>query len=182
MLSLNYSSANLRLFCSAPLAHCAVAGCLLNSVCHSNSMSHLGHHGWVVFPSSKMTTVSSTCRCMKCTRIAVLVAARPGNPSTGQLRGPPMDGSTCSTSAAVPLRPSFSRSIFPLPLAHSVTSCALPMILPPSLPLNPCTAPVPSVAPGRWVPLPSSIACKPPQNGSLPPVICGRPCQLSSRH
>ena len=39
-----------------------------------------------------MTTVSRTCQCRKWTRIAVLFAARPGHPSTGQLRGPPLEG------------------------------------------------------------------------------------------
>ena len=55
-------------------------------------MLHWGHRGWGVFPSFKMTTVSRTCRCIKCTHISVLVAARPGNPSTGQLHGPPLAG------------------------------------------------------------------------------------------
>ena len=55
-------------------------------------MLHRGHRGRGMFPSSKMTTVSRTCRCRKCTRISVLVAARPGHPSTGQICGPPLDG------------------------------------------------------------------------------------------
>ena len=57
-------------------------------------MSHWGHRGWGRFTSSKMTTVSRTCRCRKCTRINVLITARPGHPSTGQLRGPPAVGNS----------------------------------------------------------------------------------------
>ena len=92
MISLNSSSANRQLFCSAPLAHCAVAGCLTFSVQQGTSMPHQGHRGWGRFPSPKMTTVSRTCRCRKCTCIAVLIAARPGHPSTGQLRRPSLSG------------------------------------------------------------------------------------------
>ena len=39
-----------------------------------------------------MTTVSQTCRWIKCTRIDVLVAKHPGHPSTGQFCGPPAVG------------------------------------------------------------------------------------------
>ena len=55
-------------------------------------MSHRGHRGWGRFPTYKMTTVSRTCRCRKWTSIAVLVAACPGHPSNGQIRGPLLDG------------------------------------------------------------------------------------------
>ena len=44
------------------------------------------------FPSSKMTTVFQTFKCIKWTHIAVLVTARPGHPSTRKLRGPPLAG------------------------------------------------------------------------------------------
>ena len=68
-------------------------------------MSHRGHRGWGRFPSSKITTVSRTFWCRKWTRIAVLVAARPGHPSTGQLRGPPLVGKAmqyfCGSSPVV---------------------------------------------------------------------------------
>ena len=92
MLSLNSTSANRRLYRSTPLAHCAVAGCLLFSIHQGNSMSHRGYRGWGRFPYSKMTTVSRKFRCIKCTSISVLVDACTGHPSTGQLRGPPLDG------------------------------------------------------------------------------------------
>ena len=55
-------------------------------------MLHQAHHGWRKFPSSRTTTMSRTCRCKKCTRIAVLVATRPGHPSTGKFCGPPFAG------------------------------------------------------------------------------------------
>ena len=55
-------------------------------------ISHWGHLGWGRFLYSKMTTVSRTYRCRKCTNISVLVAARPGHPSNGQLRRPPLAG------------------------------------------------------------------------------------------
>ena len=92
MLSFNSASASRRLFRSAPLAHCAVSGCLPFSLRQGTRMSHWGHRGWGRFPSSKIATVSRTCRCIKLTYIAVLVATRPGHPSTGQLLGPPLAG------------------------------------------------------------------------------------------
>ena len=82
LLSLNYSSANRLLFRSTPLAHCAVSGCLTFSVLQGTSMSHQGHQGWGRFLYSKMTTVSMTLQCRKCTRIAVLVSSCPGHHST----------------------------------------------------------------------------------------------------
>ena len=92
MLSLNYFSDNRCLFHSATLAHRVVAVFRLSSVGHGTSISHWGHCGWGVFPSFKMTTVFRKFRRRKYTRIAVLVTARPGHPSTGQLRGPPLAG------------------------------------------------------------------------------------------
>ena len=92
VLSISSAFASLRHFCSAPLAPCAVSGCLLSSVLQGTIMSYQGHRGWGTFLSSKMTTVSRTYWCRKWTRITVLVAARPGNPSTGQLREPPLAG------------------------------------------------------------------------------------------
>ena len=88
-LSLVSASASRRLFCSAPLAHWAVAGCLPFRALWGTSMLHRAHRGWGSFPSSIMTTVSRTCRYRNCTRIAVLVDARPRHPSTGQLYRPP---------------------------------------------------------------------------------------------
>ena len=52
-------------------------------------MSHRAHRGWEKFPSSKITTVLRTCRCTKCTRIAVLFATLPVHPVTSYLHGPP---------------------------------------------------------------------------------------------
>ena len=107
-LSLISDSASLRLFRSAPLAHWAVAGCLPFRSLQGTRMSHRLHHGWGRFTSYRMTTVSRTCRCRKCTRIDVLVAARPGHPSTGHLRGPLLAGNVnrnvCGppTAAGVP--------------------------------------------------------------------------------
>ena len=45
--------------------------------------SHRGHRGRGRLPFSIITTVSWTCRCTKCTRIAARVANTPGHPSTG---------------------------------------------------------------------------------------------------
>ena len=72
-----------------PLSHWAVARCLPFRSRQGTSIFQWGHCGWSSFPPSKTTTVSRTCRWKNCTRIAVLVAARPGHPSTGQFRGPP---------------------------------------------------------------------------------------------
>ena len=75
-----------------PLSHCAVARYLLFNTLQRNSMLHRGHIGWGSFPSSKTTTMSQTFWCIKWTYIAVLFAARPGHISTGNLRGPPLNG------------------------------------------------------------------------------------------
>ena len=42
---------------------------------NGTSMSHRGHRGWGRLPSSRITAVSLTCRCQKCTLIAVRVDA-----------------------------------------------------------------------------------------------------------
>ena len=55
-------------------------------------MSHRGHHGRGRLPYSSITTVSCTCQCMKCTRIAVLVAKTPRHPVTGHRLVPPFTG------------------------------------------------------------------------------------------
>ena len=91
-LSLVSASVNRRLFCYTPLVQWAVAGCLPFRARWGTSISHQAHRGWERFPSSIMTTVLRTCWCMKCTCIAVLIAARPGQPSNGQLRGTPFSG------------------------------------------------------------------------------------------
>ena len=85
-LSLVSASASRRLLLSSPLEHCAVAGCRPCRARLGTSMSHRAHRGWGKFPSSRITTVSSTCR------IYVLVATLPGHPATGQLCGPPFAG------------------------------------------------------------------------------------------
>ena len=78
-------------FISTPLAHWAVARCRPFSDLQGTSMLQQGHRGWGRFHSSKMIMVSQTRQWKKCICIAVLVAASPGKPSMGQLRGPPMD-------------------------------------------------------------------------------------------
>ena len=90
MLSLNSASAICRLFLSAPFLHIALSWCLPFNDLHGTSMSHCEHLGWGRFPSYKMITISRTCRLQKFIRIVVLVPARPGQPFTGQLCGPPL--------------------------------------------------------------------------------------------
>ena len=51
-------------------------------------MSQRGNRGWGRFPSSKMIKISRKCRWEKCTHIAVLIAALPIHPSTGQFHSP----------------------------------------------------------------------------------------------
>ena len=108
------------------------------------------------FTYSKITMVSRTCHGIKWTHVAVRVTAPPKHPSTGHLCRSPL-----ARKAMWCVRGSFpwtrlSKSISTLPLAHVVSSCALPSIQPPSPPRTPCTAPVPPATPGRKVPLPSS--------------------------
>ena len=102
MLYRNSAPDNRRLFCSAPLAHCAVVGCLHFSVLKGISIFYLGHRGWGRFPSSKMTTVSRTCRCRKWTHIASLSSLVLGIPPPGSSTGLLSTGRLCNTSAALP--------------------------------------------------------------------------------
>ena len=93
-LSCRSSSTRRLRFLSAPLAHWEVARCLLFRENQGIRMFQWGHRGWGMLPSSKLTTVSRTCWWKKCTCIAVFVDARPGHPSTGQLRGPQAVGNS----------------------------------------------------------------------------------------
>ena len=90
--SLSSSVANRRLFRSAPLVHCDVRLCVPFRAFRGTSMSHMGNLGWGRFPPSRITTVSLTCRCYKCTLISVCVDARPLHPSTGKGLGPALVG------------------------------------------------------------------------------------------
>ena len=166
MLSLNSASANCRLFRSAPQTHWVVAGCLPLSVRQGTIMSHWGKGGLGGFPFYKMTTVYSTFRCRKWTRIAILVAACPGYPCARQLRGPPLSGKAMQYVRGSSLVAKF----FHLCLSSVARQCCV----------TSCTVPVPSITPGTRVPLPSSVACMPPPTGSPPPGMGGRPFQLSS--
>ena len=91
-LSLVSASASRRLFRSAPFSHCAVSGCQLFKARLGTVMSHQAQHRWDKFSYSRITTVSRTCWCNKCTSIAVLVSTLPGHPSTGHFCGPPFAG------------------------------------------------------------------------------------------
>ena len=145
-----------------------------------NSMSHRGHRGWGRFPTYKMTTVSRTCRCRKWTSIAVLVAACPGHPSNGQIRGPLLDGKVMWYVRIYSPLAKFVQ----LHLSSAARSC--------------CVFMCPSIDPAA-IHSPHSLHCTRPfccsqqecpspvirtlnPNGSPPPVMGGRPCQLSSRH
>ena len=145
-------------------------------------MTHQEHCGWGRFPLSKMTTISRTCRCRKCTNIAVLVVAHSGQPSTGQIYGPPMVGKAIGTSAVPHPGTSLPNSVSCLPLAHVVSPCAPPSKQVPYPPRTPYTELVPSDTPVRKVPLLSSVARTPPPTGSLPLDMGGKPFWLSSRH
>ena len=92
MLSCSSDSAIRRLFRSAPFRHIAMSWCFPLRARHGTSMSHHEHLGCGRFPSSKMITMSRTCRLQKCILIAVRVPALPGQPSTGQLLRPTLVG------------------------------------------------------------------------------------------
>ena len=85
---LSSSAANISLFRSDPQVHCTVRLCVPFMELNGTSMSHRGHRGWGRSTSSRITTMSLTCRCQKCTLIAVRVNARPLHPSTGLGLGP----------------------------------------------------------------------------------------------
>ena len=69
-----------------------------------------------------------------------------GIPPPGSSAGLCWPGSPCDTSADFPPWPRFFSSVSPLPLAHSVSSCAPPNTQLQSPPHTPCNVPVPSVA------------------------------------
>ena len=92
--ALSFSSTKLHRSRSAPLLHCAVWLCDPFRDRHGTSISHRGQHGWGRFTYSIITTVSRTCQCQKCTRMAVRVAACQLHPSTGQGLGPAFSGNT----------------------------------------------------------------------------------------
>ena len=121
VLSLISSSDSRLLFRFDPLAHCAVAGCCLFILRRETSMLHRWHRGWRRFPSSKMTTVSSTSQCRKWTHITVLVAAWPGHPSTGQLYGPPLAGKSMQYMRSS----SLMDEVFQLRLASAALPCCV---------------------------------------------------------
>ena len=121
MLSLNSASAIRRLFLSAHFLHIVVAWCL--PFIYGTSMSHREHLGWGSFPSSKMITISRTYQLQKCIRIAVLVPDRPGKPSTGQLRGPPLVGKAIQYARSLPPMDEASQ------LHHSTFVCPFCVIL-----------------------------------------------------
>ena len=82
--ALSSSTSRCHIFCFTPLFHCMVRQCIPFRSRHGTIMSHRGHCGWGRFPSSKITTVSQTCRYQKCTSIAIRVATQPLHPSIGQ--------------------------------------------------------------------------------------------------
>ena len=148
-----------------------VARCLLFISCHGTSMSQWWHFGWGRFPSSKTTTLFRTCRWRKCTRIAVLVTARPRQPSTGQFRGLPAVRKAIWYVRASSLRGAANQLNLP--------SAALPccVLICPASDLSaisnrtPCTGTFPSIALSIKGPLPSSVSHTPPPNESLLPGI-----------
>ena len=85
-------------------------------------MSQFSHQGWGRFPSSSMMTVSRTCLLQNCTRIAVLVPALPGHPSTGQSFAPPFGNSIryvlCSS-------PPVDASVHAHPLSLAFLCCVM---------------------------------------------------------
>ena len=90
--TLSSSAAKLRQFLSAPLFKFAVRLCDPFRDHHGTSMLYRGHRGWGGLPFSSISTVSRTCQCQKCTRMAVRVSTRPLHPSTGKVLGPAFSG------------------------------------------------------------------------------------------
>ena len=58
--SLSSYATNCRLFRSAPRFHCDVCLCIPFKAFHVTSMSHMGHRGLGMLPSSRIITVSLT--------------------------------------------------------------------------------------------------------------------------
>ena len=79
---LNYVSSDPLPKCIGLCAGAFHSGPSTSPACHT-----WGHRGWGRVPSSRITTVSLTCRCQKCNHIAVFVNARPLHPLTGQELG-----------------------------------------------------------------------------------------------
>ena len=114
VIAFSSSAARFCRFRSAPFLHFAVRRFIPFKDLHGTSMSQRGHSGWRRFPSSSVTMVSRTCRCQKCTRMAVSVAARPLHPSTGQVPSPAFSGNAIRNILGS-LPPPPLLSFFPIP-------------------------------------------------------------------
>ena len=99
----------------------------------------------------------------------------PDSPKPGSFIVLPHLGRLSGTSAVPHLGSRLPNYVYPMPLAHLVSSCAPPSIQVPYPPRTPYNVPVPSVTPVKTGPLPSSVPHTPPMNGSPPPGICSRP-------
>ena len=114
--ALSYSASRCRLFRSASFLHCAVRQCILFRARYGTIMSHRGNRGWGGFPSSSITMVSQTCRCHKCTHMAVRISAWPLHPLTEQVLGPAFSGNiVLNVLGSSPLLPFNSLSFCPSP-------------------------------------------------------------------
>ena len=84
------STSILPRFCSSPLAHWTVLGWRTFKVkaVHGTNISQRGHRGCGRFTSSRMITVSHTCRCRKCTCSLICITNLPWHTSTGKTCGP----------------------------------------------------------------------------------------------
>ena len=158
-----------------------MASCLPFRARQGIIMLHLGHRGWERFPSSKIITVSWTCRWEKCTCITVLVAACPIHPSTGKFHGTPMvRKSILYVCGSSPGFVASQRRTPPLP-SHDVSACVLPENRAPSPHYTPCTESDSSDSPGTKIPIPSSFSHALPPAVSPSPVTGVRPLLLSYR-
>ena len=116
MIYIFYSADRHCLFCSTSFLHCTVCQCTPFRARHGTSMLHRGHSGWGRFPSFNITTVSWTCQCHKCNRMAVRVTASPLHPSIGKGLGPSFAWNVIRNLLVLStLLPSPSPSFFPAP-------------------------------------------------------------------
>ena len=116
------------LFCKSlviplhPLTHRAVTGCHRLRSAQGMNMSQLGKPGWGRLNLSRITIVSHTWRCKKCTRrLSLLITPPPCSPRTGALlKFMSTERKTCNTM--VTEGPLSTVSPFPV---HAVTGGVL---------------------------------------------------------
>ena len=172
MLLHDYSSCHSFHVLPSPLAHIAMAWCLILSTLHVTNMSQLGQSGRGCQPSYRITTVSHTWQCTKCTRSALRLVVLPNHPPTGQemLRA----AREKDIHQVLASYGGWGPSALP-GTPHAGTVCETPGNLPPGLRHNWDSGLSGGAGPGRCVTIPSSGVLRPLQRTPQVNIMYGKP-------